>query len=244
MTLLDDVLDAHGGIERWRATREISAHVRSGGLLLATRAPRGLFSEYRLTLRVAEQWIRAEPTAVDERLTFDAGRVRLEAADGTLIEARDDPRPLFSGLSGLRRNLRWDALDTGFFAGYAMWNYMTTPLLLTRDEVEVTEGDPWQAPDGETWRPLEATFGPGLETHSSRQTFWFGPDALLRRHDYTAEVIGGWAKAAHVVGEPRESGGLVFPTKRRVTPRGPGKRALPGPTLVWIELDDIAVASE
>jgi hypothetical protein len=178
------------------------------------------------------------------RLVFDTGRVRLENADGELIEARDDPRPLFSGISGVRRNVRWDPLDIGYFAGYAMWNYLTTPLLLTRDEVEVGEGLPWQRSGGETWRSLEATFAPGFDTHSARQTFWVGPDSLLRRHDYTAEVVGGWAKGAHAVARHREFGGLVFPTKRRVTPRGPGGRALPGPSLVWIELDGIEVASE
>ena len=45
-----------------------------------------------------------------------------------------------SGRSGLRRNLRWDALDSTYFAGYAMWNYMTTPYLLTRQGVEVARG--------------------------------------------------------------------------------------------------------
>ncbi len=38
----------------------------------------------------------------------------------------------FTGSSGLRRNLRWDALDTAYFAGYALWNYLTTPIMLTR----------------------------------------------------------------------------------------------------------------
>ncbi len=56
-------------------------------------------------------------------------------------------------------------------------------------------------------------------------------------------MVGGWAKAAHALEENREFGGLVFPTRRRVTPRGPANRALPGPTLVWIELTDIEVAT-
>jgi hypothetical protein len=242
--LLAEVLDAHGGLERWRAASEITARVRSGGLLLATRAPRGLFADYRIRVEVAEQRVEFDPAAVPERAGFDRGRVWLADADGRRIEERDDPRPLFFGRSGLRRNLRWDALDTGYFAGYAMWNYLTTPLLLARDDVEVSEGEPRPlGPGGETWRRLDARFSPALHTHSFEQTFWVGPDGRLRRHDYTAEVVGGWARAAHVLRDDRESGGLVFPTKRRVTPRGPGDRALPGPTLVWIDLTEIEVAS-
>jgi hypothetical protein len=39
--LLDEVLEAHGGLQRWRAAVEVRAHVRSGGLLPRVRGPRG-----------------------------------------------------------------------------------------------------------------------------------------------------------------------------------------------------------
>jgi hypothetical protein len=242
--LLAEVLEAHGGLERWRAARELRASVHTGGLLLATRARRALVSEYRLTMRVQEPWIELDPAGVPGRAVFDHGAVRLIGPDGEPIEERRDPRPLFSGRAGLRRNLRWDALDTAYFAGYAMWNYLTTPFLLTRPEVELDEGKAWTAPGGERWRRLDARFDPALDTHSAEQTFWVGGDSILRRHDYTAEVVGGWANAAHALAANREFGGLVLPTRRRVTPRGPGNRALPGPTLVWIELTDVAVVTE
>ena len=242
--LLAEVLEAHGGLERWRAASEITARVRSGGLLLATRAPRGLFADYRIRVEVAEPRVEFDPAAVPERAGYDRGRVWLADADGRMIGERADPRPLFFGRAGLRRNVRWDALDTAYFAGYAMWNYLTTPLLLAREEVQVSEGEPLPVgPGGETWRRLDARFDPSLHTHSREQTFWVGPDGRLRRHEYTAEVVGGWAHAAHALGEDRESGGLVFPTRRRVTPRAPGHRALPGPTLVWIDLTEIEVAT-
>ena len=69
------------------------------------------------------------------------GESRIEALDGAPIESRADPRPVFFGRSGLRRNLRWDALDSVYFAGYAMWNYLATPYLLTLDGVETREGE-------------------------------------------------------------------------------------------------------
>jgi hypothetical protein len=124
-----------------------------------------------------------------------------------------------------------------------MWNYLTAPFLLARSEVALSEGKPWTAPGGERWRRLDASFDPSLDTHSPRQTFWVGGDSILRRHDYTAEVVGGWAHAAHHLHDNVESGGFVFPTRRRVVPRGPANRALPGPALVWIELADVAVAT-
>ena len=242
MELLDEVLEAHGGVERWRRAAEFRVHARSGGFLLATRAPRRMFADLDARIVVDEPWVRFDMAGTEEVVVFDHGRVRMETPDGDVIDERDDPRSLFFGRSGLRRNLRWDPLDLTYFAGYAWWNYATTPLLFTRPEVDVSEGEPWrQAPGGETWRRLDARFDPKLDTHSEEQTFWVGPDGLLRRHDYTADIIGGWAKGAHVLAEHREFGGLVFPTKRRVTPRGPGGRGLPFPTLVRLDIEGIEV---
>ena len=230
MSLLDEVLAAYGGIDRWRAVETVRAHVRTGGLLLATRAPRELVAEYRLTMRTGEQWVELDPVGVPERVVFDRGAVRLTGPDGEVLGERRDPRPLFFGRRGLRRNLRWDPLDLGYFAGYAMWNYLALPFLLAHDGVALTE-----LPG----RRLDAVFPEAIHTHSSRQTFWFGSDGLLRRHHYTAGVVGRWARAAHAVHDHREFDGLLFPTRRRVTPRGPGGRALPGPTLVWIAVDAV-----
>lgn len=239
--LLDDALDAHGGMERWRAAREVHASVRSGGFLIRTRVPGTRFADYRLAVSLPEGRAILDPFPQPGlRGVFERGAARIERPDGEVIESRPDPRPAFFGRAGLRRNLRWDALDSVYFAGYAMWNYLTTPYLLTRDDVETSEGEPW-IQDGETWRRLEATFPEGLDTHSRRQTFYFDAAGLLRRHDYVAEVVGGWAHGAHYCADHVESGGLVFPTRRWVRPIGPGNRSLPFPTMVWLELSALEV---
>ena len=239
--LLDEVLQAHGGLERWRAARAIRARVRSGGLLVRTRVPGNRLADYELTVEVGEPRARLEPfPEPGKRAVFDHGEARIESESGEVLDSRADPRPAFSGRSGLRRNLRWDALDSTYFAGYAMWNYITTPYLLTREGMEVREGEPWEQ-DGETWRRLEATFPAGLDTHSTRQTFYFDSRGLLRRHDYVAEVVGGWAHAAHMCADHAEANGLTFPTRRWVRPIGPGNRSLPFPTLVRLDLREISV---
>lgn len=241
MTLLDEALDAHGGLERWRAARRITARVRSGGLLIRTRMPGSGFADYRIEVEVGEPRSFAAPfPRRGQRGVFDRGEVRIEADDGEVLRSRIDPRRCFFGLAGLRRNLRWDALDATYFAGYAMWNYLTTPLLLTRDGVEAREGERWRE-GAETWRRLEVRFPAGLDTHSPRQTFYFDERGLLRRLDYLAEVVGGWARAAHMCADHVEVGGLVFPTRRWVRPIGPGNRPLPLPTLVSLQLSEIEV---
>ena len=240
MTLLEDVLAAHGGAERWARARRVRARIHSGGLLLGTRA-RQLRGGAVLEVGIGEPWGSAVADAQPgRRAIFDDGAVRIETLDGEVLEARSDPRGAFFGRSGLRRNLRWDDLDATYFAGYAWWNYLNHPYLLTRDDMVVRELEPWREGD-ETWRRLEARFPAGLDTHCPVQVFYYDRDVRLRRHDYAPEVIGGWARAAHMCADHIEAGGLLFPRSRRVVPRGPGNRPLPFPTLVSLHVSEIEV---
>jgi hypothetical protein len=44
---------------------------------------------------------------------------------------------------------------------------------------------------GETWRRLKVTFPDDIKSHIRQQISCFGPDGLLRRHDFTFDVLGG-----------------------------------------------------
>ena len=242
MSLLDEVLDAHGGLERWASTTTIRGRVRSGGLLVRTRMPGNRFRDTRIEAAVQEPVGSAEPFPRDgQRGVFDHGTVSIETLDGEVLRSRERPRELFFGRPALRRHVRWDPLDAMYFAGYAWWNYLTHPLLLTRADVRVSEIEPWREAGGETWRRLEAHFPEDLDTHSERQLFYYDSDLRLRRHDYIAEIIGSWARAAHMCGDHVEAGGLLFPTRRWVRPIGPRNRPLVAPTLVSLQLSEIEV---
>jgi hypothetical protein len=239
--LLDEVLDAHGGLGRWRTAKTVHARVRAGGLLIRTRVPGNRFADYRITVHVQQARTVLDPFPCDgQRGVFESGAARIESHEGEVISSRANARAVFFGRSGLRRNIRWDPLDSVYFAGYAMWNYLTMPYVLTREGVEVGEGQTWQE-GGETWRRLTASFPPGIDTHSRRQTFYFDAGGRLRRHDYVPDVIGRWARAAHYCADPVEAGGLAFSTRRWVLPIGPGNRPLPFPTLVSMQLTDVRV---
>lgn len=240
-TLLDEVIDAHGGRRRFRKASEISVSVRSGGLLMRSKLQGKQFSDYALSVSTDRQsavfrpYPRAGQTGV-----FDQGTVRVLDPDGKVIAEREHARDAFSGVSGLRRRLWWDDLDALYFAGYAMSNYLTIPFVLESDGFEVQEGEPMEV-GGEQWRRLEVRFPEGFHTHCRDQVFYFDSGGLLRRHDYGPEVVASFARGCHFSSEHRRAGGLVFPTKRRVVPQAPGGRPLPGPTIVSIELASISV---
>ncbi|WP_433756733.1 hypothetical protein [Nocardia sp. CA-135398] len=240
IALLEEVLTAHGGLEQWRAVTALTARGRFGGLL-RSRFPGNRMATVTVRVEFAQQHavFRGFPHQ-DQQAVFDRGDVRIETRDGELISARCNARAAFTGLSGLHRNLRWDALDAAYFAGYAWWNYLSTPALLTREGITITERDTWSEA-GELWRRLEVGFPPEIHTHSRRQTFFVDSAGLIRRHDYLANPIGRWAHAAHYCSDHRNFAGLVFPTHRRVHPRGPGGRSLAHPILVALDIDHIEI---
>jgi hypothetical protein len=235
MGLLEEVLDAHGGLARWEEATTLTARVRSGGFAFASRfTGRGLRAfEADVSTREPRSVLTPYPRA-GTRGVFTPGEVRIESDAGETLARRTDPRSAFRDL---RHNFWWDDLDALYFAGYAVWNYLTTPFLLAGEGFDVKEIEPR---DG--CRRLAARFPDGVPTHSRDQVFAYDDDLRLRRHDYTAEPFGGWAKAAHLCREHARYDGLLFATSRRVYPRGPGGRPLPFPTLVWIEFERVGVS--
>ena len=218
-------LDAFGREARWRAASAVEATFSAGGLAFRLKW-RPEFRRLHIRADVWEPRVSLRP--LDRRGNvgvLEGHAVRIESESGERVASRADPRSEFP--YG-RRLLWWDALDQLYFAGYAMWNYLTLPTLFLRDDIEWTEV---------AEHTLEARFPSHLPTHCDVQRFHFDPaTGLLREHDYTAEVFGGWARAAHVVLEHGSREALPFASKRRVTPRRGNGQPWPGPVLVWIEM--------
>ncbi len=121
--------------------------------------------------------------------------------------------------------------------GSHIWNHFVTPFIFLREGFTFEERPPLAAPDG-PWSRIRATFPADLPTHSRVQDFCFDREHRLRRLDYTAEVVGRWARAAHACEELREFDGLLVPTRRLVRPLPFGITPLPFPTLFAIDVHD------
>ena len=165
--------------------------------------------------------------------TLDGHSITLARSDGTPIASRSQARERFPYGRSL---LKWDELDFAYFIGYAMWNYLTFPALLLREDIEWRE----LAHNG-----LESRFPAYLPTHAAVQQFYFDErTGRLAQYDYIAAVFGRWAQAAHRVTAHAEADGLTYPSKRRVTPQTPkaGPTSLPGPLMMWADVRDYAVS--
>ena len=233
--LVARAIEAHGGLTVWDSAVELSVRLSSGGFAFASklqaRAVRDI--EGRVSTRGQRTVLEPYPEP-GRRGVFEDGAVRIERSDGEIVAARADARAAFGGV---RHALWWDRLDMLYFAGYALWTYLSLPFLLARPEYGVRELEPWQE-GGETWRRLAVTFPAGIHTHCREQVLHLDERGLIRRHDYTAEPIGSWAHAAHYCHDHRDFHGLVVPTRRRAYPRRPDGRPRRAPLLVWIDVDD------
>jgi hypothetical protein len=234
-SLVQRTIDAHGGFEGWRRFKHVSAHLRTGGVLWAVKHQQGVLDDVNVQVALHREWASHAPFLEPNlRTSFEPHRVAIETTDGTVIEERLRPRDSFAG-HGL--DTPWDRLQLAYFAGYAMWTYLTTPLLFAMAGVSTEELSPWHE-SGETWRRLKVTFPPGIATHSTVQMFYVGSDGLLKRHDYDADVLGG-TPAAHYVHEYDEFSGILVPTKRRVLGRRPDGTPAPDPLIVTIDLSEV-----
>ena len=237
MTVVDDTVKAHGGLDRWLAVTSLSAPVSIGGSLWADKGYDGVLADAAVFVDPHHQHVEFNGFGPRRlRTWFESGLVTLRSEDGTEIVRRRDPRASFPRDAAAP----WDDIQVAYFASYAIWNYLTPPFLLTDPGVEVTEVEPWPAADP-SWRRVRADFEKTpIETHNRVQYYNFDSKNLLVRHDYDADVLGG-PPASNQAAAYREFGGLLFPTRRRVTARDSDGTAGAGPILVSIDFGDIAV---
>jgi hypothetical protein len=228
-------MDAHGGLDRWRQLKTVSARLLQGGVLWGLKGKDGILNDVHVTADLRREWASHWPfTKPNRHTSFQSDRVAIETNDGKVLEERFNPRESFKGHV---LDTQWDDLQLAYFAGYAMWTYLNTPFLFALPGVVTEEIQPWQE-DGETWRRLKVTFPANIATHSAEQTFYFDQKGLLKRHDYDVDILGG-TTAAHYVSELEEFSGTLVPTKHRVFGRQPDGKAVPTPLVVSIDLSEV-----
>ncbi len=233
--LLSKVIDAHGGMDRWRRYEKVEANIVTGGGFFALK---GLIQDSdprRMTVWLHEERSSVLPYgAADQRTMFTPERIAIEKLDGKVVAERRVPKDSFAGH---QMNTPWDPLHRAYFNGEALWTYFTTPFLLAVGGVEVEEIEPWRE-GPEAWRVLRAWFPGAIETHSQIQDFFFDESFLLRRHDYSVNIAGGFAASQLTSGYVAVDG-IRLPTKRRAYTRGPDRHPVPEMLMVSIDIDDV-----
>ncbi|MGV9384599.1 hypothetical protein ACWDRB_52900 [Nonomuraea sp. NPDC003707] len=237
--LLNHVLTAHGGLERWSQIGELSVDAQFHGPFWKVRGFSDEPFHAKLTAETRQERIRFSPWAAPgQDMIFDRSedQVSLVAEDGGTLESRTGIRSTYGGYDLASP---WESLQVGYFLGYAMWNYLTTPFLFTYPGMESREGARWEE-SGEAWRRLHVKYPDSIAAHSSEQTFYFAENGMLRRLDYNVDVNVGVAVAQYV-GEYKDFHGIIFPTRRRVHRRNPDNSASENWS-IGIEIENVTMS--
>ncbi|GAA3475986.1 hypothetical protein [Streptomyces yanii] len=236
--LTAQIIKAHGGLDRYNEYETATVDFHSGGALWGLKGQEAIFDRAAVQVDLRRQHASHYPFREPGlRTSFSAGRVAIETDEGEVRSERLSPRDAFAGHT---LNTPWDDLHVAYFAGYAMWTYLTSPFTFASPSFRTEELSP-VIENGEEWSRLKVTFPDDVATHSQEQLFYFGSDGLLRRHDYTAEVINA-GPAAHYASHYAEFDGIMVPTKRRVYPLGEDGVVVRDIELVTIDVENVTFA--
>jgi hypothetical protein len=240
MGLLDDVLATYGGADRWQQVDTIKIHQIVGGALWQLKGVDGIINDSTVEIRLKEEraWHRPLPKP-GLRSSFSPDRVAIETDEDNpkIVESLTSPRDSFAGHT---LGTPWSMLQLAYFAGYAMWTYLSEPYSLTLPGVHTEEVGEWNE-DGQIWRRLAVRYPASIATHSAEQILYVDTDGLLRRRDYGVDIAAG-SPAAHYMDDHREFDGLVLPVKRVVYGRDDNGHPVLDVVLVTIDIDEIAVS--
>jgi len=234
--LLNLALKAHGGLDRWNQVKAIKVAASITGAIWYVKGKPDFLKNVVLTAETRNERVTVDFPGQDKRAIFEPNRIVIETANGKLIETSDNPEELFAGQ---QRETPWNDIRVIYFVGEALWTYLNTPFLYTYEGFTTEEIAPVEV-EGETWRRLKVTFPDTVKSHTKEQISCFGPDGLLRRHDYTVDILGG-ATGLNYASDYRNVDGIMVPTKRRVYAYEGDYQLVKEPLLVAIDMGEIEI---
>ncbi|TKC79197.1 hypothetical protein FAZ69_30510 [Trinickia terrae] len=238
-TLLEEVVQAHGGIDNWTKFDTATAALDIGGAVWHLKGQPDMFQGIELTASLRRQHVEITSPTAGWQGTFTPDAVRYGSLNNQAAVERRAPRESYQGHT---QQTEWDRLHALYFTGYALWTYLTIPFLYTYPGFRTEELPEWHE-NGEVWRRLKVTFPDSIASHSREQISYFGEDGLLRRHDYTVDVMGG-AQGANYASDYRNVRGVMVPMSRRVFAYDEARRKVDEPLLVSIDFREIDFQTE
>lgn len=231
MSLLDDAIDASGGMDRWNSLSRFTLHLSAEGALFSGAGHARAFKDVIAEGSTRTPAIRFTGITGGTRSgSFRPDLITIENLDGEVLQTWTNPH---LALATGREYVLTDELHLIYFCGVAIWNYLTIPFLLAHPGVVVEELPPWRE-HSETWRRLHAQFPADLVTLAREQTFYFDQNSLQRRTDYN--VLG--LKVVHYSWAHERFGGIMVPTLRRSQILQPDETVAAKLVLIDVEIFD------
>ena len=232
--LLQLAVDSHGGMDRWNQLKTVTASMSITGGVWYLKGRPDVLKDIVVEMSLREEKVLTRYREQNRRTVFTPREIISESEDGKLLERRLNPRASFEGQT---QATPWDDIHVAYFQSEALWTYLTTPFLYTYPGFACEELAPWHE-NGETWRPLKVTFPENITSHTREQVSYFGPDGLLRRHEYTVDILGG-ATGLNYAADYKRFDGIMVPVTRRIYPYDADKKKITNPLLVAIDIREV-----
>jgi hypothetical protein len=233
--LLNLAVKAHGGLDRWNQLKSINVQASITGGIWYVKSRPDVLKDVVIDAELHQEKVVMAFSGQDKTSTFQPELISVAKNGGLDVEKWEDPERTFEGHS---LHTPWEDVHVVYFSGEALWTYLTTPFLYTYPGFNTEEIAPWQE-NGETWRRLKIIFPDNIASHTREQVSYFGPDGLIRRHDYTVDILGG-ATGANYATNYRDVNGIIIPTTRRIYAyEGEDHKVISDPLLVAIDMGEI-----
>ncbi|MBB3452500.1 hypothetical protein FHT86_000756 [Rhizobium sp. BK313] len=233
MTLLDEVLEAHGGLAHWRDMRRFVVHMSIDGSLLESKGWGGALREMVVEGQSLEPYLRMTGFgAVGQVGFYSPDWILLQQLDGTVLGEWTGPP---AALAGQVDERQWSAQELAFFCGYRIWHDLGAPFLFAGPGVRCEDAGLWHE-SGETWRRLRIGFENDVLC-TREQHLYIDANCLQRRLDYAAREAGERMVAQYTWAHQSFSG-IVIPTLRRSLLLGADGRPDPAVELLRSEIFD------
>ncbi len=233
--LLQEVIEAHGGLPTWDRFNRLIVSMTFGGWAFKLKFKGGKRTHrFIISLDYPLVVIEGFPKPGLQGV-FTPESVWIETLEGQRVKERFAPREV---IQQWPHTICWDDLDLLYFAGYACWNYFNTPFLFAREGFRHVYLSDWEK-NGESFKRLEVVYPDYIHAHSRKQVFYFDQCLRIRRFDYDPEVFAPWAKATQYCYDYKNCKGIWIPMQRKVFARKKDATIVPGITLVWIKIKQL-----
>ena len=231
MALLDEAIEASGGLPLWNRLTRFTLQLSIEGSLLTRVSEAACFKDIVAEGCFRRRFVRLTGFAnADRSGVYRPDHVTIENSEGDVLRTWNNPhQPLHHGAEEPFQEEPYLV----FLCGFSIWNYLITPFLMAHPGVQIEELPPWHEQD-QPWRRLQVVFPPDLVTHSPVQTFYFDATGLLRRTDHHLFGI----KVANYSSAHQSFCGIVIPTLRRSLTLEADGTVIAKPSLLDVEIFD------
>jgi hypothetical protein len=230
-SLLDQILEAHGGLHQWSKLSDLVTEIQMEGHLCPAPAPSMMIPRSQAFFSLRQQRIVILIDGADQRLLIEPHLVSFFSERNTHLEVFSVSE-IAPFVACAEDNL--DLIRTAYTLGLAVRQYVMAPFLYASPGFTVEEINPWHE-DGEILRVLRIGFPSDIGALAQVQYAYFGADGLLRRTRYRLDNVEG-TECVDRVSSYQEINRIWIPATHEIAACDVDGKKLPGKPLARIRL--------